>query len=148
MQEAFGQVVAGRHEGDDQPEQTDSLDILIRIHATLCTIRQVEYTHQFVVVDQRKTDKTTSREELVAKQRMLRGVFDILYQERLSGGYANTWWLLGAALSGDATSVPYVRIDVAPFPVRAAGVIAFAAAAFVVCRALARARGTAATVAE
>ena len=45
------------------------------------------------------------------------------------------------------TSVPYVRIDAVPFPVRAAGVVAFAAAAFVIGRALARARGTAATVA-
>ena len=34
-----------------------------------------------------------------------------------------------------------------PFPVRAAGVVAFAAAAFVICRALARARGIGATVA-
>jgi len=74
-------------------------------------------------------------------------VLSILYQERLSGGYANAWWLLGAVLSGDATSVPYVRIDVVPFPVRAAGVMAFAAAAFVIGRALVRARGTAATVA-
>ena len=44
--------------------------------------------------------------------------------------------------SGDATSVPYVRIDAVPFPVRAAGVIAFAAAAFVIGRALAPRAGS------
>ncbi len=74
-------------------------------------------------------------------------VLPILYQERLSGGYANVWWLLGAVVSGDAASVPYVRIDAVPFPARAAGVVAFAGAAFVIGRALARARGTAATLA-
>ncbi len=74
-------------------------------------------------------------------------ILPVFFQERLSGGYANAWWLLGAAVSGDAASVPYVRIDVVPFPVRVAGVMAFAAAAFVICRALASARGTAAAVA-
>ena len=74
-------------------------------------------------------------------------ILPILYQERLSGGYANVWWLLGAVVSGDAASVHYVRIDAVPFPVRAAGVVAFAGAAFVIGRALARARGTAATLA-
>jgi hypothetical protein len=74
-------------------------------------------------------------------------VLPILYQERLSGGYANAWWILGAIVSGDTASVPYVRIDAVPLPVRALGVIAFAAAATVVCRALARARSVAATAA-
>jgi hypothetical protein len=74
-------------------------------------------------------------------------VLPILYQERLSGGYANAWWILGAIVSGDTASVPYVRIDAVPLPVRALGVIAFAGAAAVVCRALARARSIAATVA-
>jgi hypothetical protein len=40
-----------------------------------------------------------------------------------------------------------VRIDAVPFPVRAAGVLMFAGAAFVIARALAHARGTAPTVA-
>jgi hypothetical protein len=57
------------------------------------------------------------------------------------------WWLLGAAVSGETAPVPYVRIDALGFPARAAGALAFAAAAFVLCRALARARGVPATVA-
>jgi hypothetical protein len=71
----------------------------------------------------------------------------ILHQDRLSAGYANAWWLLGAALSGDLRSVTYVHVDAAAFPARAAGLIAFASAAAVIGRALARARGASATVA-
>ena len=74
-------------------------------------------------------------------------IVPILYQERLSGGYANVWWLLGAAVSGETAPVPYVRIDSVLVPVRALGVAAFAAAATLICLALARTRGTTETVA-
>jgi hypothetical protein len=52
-------------------------------------------------------------------------VFRILFQQRLSAGYANPWWLLGSFVSDE----PYAPKDLVPF----AGVLAmsaFTAAAF------------------
>jgi hypothetical protein len=57
----------------------------------------------------------------------------IFFQERLSGGYANPWWVMGWVLAGGGPGpVPYVRIDAVTIA-RPAGAILFlgAAAAFV-----------------
>lgn len=54
-------------------------------------------------------------------------VFRILFQQRLSAGYANPWWLLGSFVSDE----PYAPKDMVPF----AGVLAmsaFMAAAFLI----------------
>jgi hypothetical protein len=58
-------------------------------------------------------------------------VYRILFQERLSGGFANGWWLLGHAVSlgtdgrsaGDP--VPYVHVSSVPLPVRPLGTLLF-----------------------
>ena len=55
-------------------------------------------------------------------------VFRILFQQRLSAGYANPWWLVGWLLSDE----PYAPKDLVPF----AGVLAvsaFTVAAFLIC---------------
>lgn len=57
-------------------------------------------------------------------------VYRIIFQERLSGGFANAWWLLGALTEVRAGSmgwtdrVPFVRIEVLPFPARPVGAAA------------------------
>jgi hypothetical protein len=47
-------------------------------------------------------------------------VFRIIFQERLSGGYANLWWIVGHLTSGEPLSAPvsYARIDAFSFPIR------------------------------
>jgi hypothetical protein len=47
-------------------------------------------------------------------------VFRIIFQERLSGGYANLWWIVGHLASGEplAGPVAYARIDALQFPIR------------------------------
>ncbi|MGH9461188.1 MAG: hypothetical protein ACRD1X_08210, partial [Vicinamibacteria bacterium] len=47
-------------------------------------------------------------------------VFRIIFQDRLSGGYANLWWIMGHLTSGEplAGSVAYARIDALQFPIR------------------------------
>lgn len=64
-------------------------------------------------------------------------VYRILFQERLSGGYPNPWWLLGHALTlgpeGWSAPVKYARIELLPLPARPLGTLLFAlAAAFIV----------------
>lgn len=62
-------------------------------------------------------------------------VYRILFQERLSGGFANVWWLASHLLSlgvhGRAASdpIPFVRIDALALPARPIGVALFAAMA-------------------
>jgi hypothetical protein len=61
-------------------------------------------------------------------------VFRIIFQERLSGGYANLWWIVGHVTSGQPLSGPvaYARIDALQFPIRpiAYGLFALAVAWF------------------
>ena len=47
-------------------------------------------------------------------------VFRIIFQERLSGGYANVWWIVGHLTSGDPLAAPvsYARIDSLELPIR------------------------------
>ena len=71
----------------------------------------------------------------------------ILSQERLSAGYANPWWLAGAALSGQVARVGNVVIAAAPFPARAIALLSLFAVAALITRALARSRGPGATAA-
>jgi hypothetical protein len=58
-------------------------------------------------------------------------VYRILFQERLSGGFANGWWLLGHLVSlgtGGRTAadpVPFVHVDSIGGPVRAVGTLLF-----------------------
>ncbi len=72
--------------------------------------------------------------------------YRVLFQERLSGGFANIWWLLGHWLSvgeggRSATDVvPYVPVDAIAFPVKVLALSLFAAIAFTACRWLARSR--------
>lgn len=66
-------------------------------------------------------------------------VYQILFQERLSGGFPNPWWLVGHVLtlgaSGWAGAVQFARIELFPLPARATGSLLFAAAAsFIVWR--------------
>jgi hypothetical protein len=67
--------------------------------------------------------------------------FRILFQERLSGGYPNPWWLIGHALNVQrgvdsiAGPVSYAHVSLAGFPVRSLATLLFALAAFVVVRA-------------
>jgi hypothetical protein len=72
-------------------------------------------------------------------------MYRILFQLRLSGGYANVWWLLGHALTlgtrAAGEAIPYVRIEVVPFPVRPIGTALFALAAAWVVRGQLRAPG-------
>ena len=70
----------------------------------------------------------------------------ILSQERLSAGYANPWWIAGAVVTGQYSHVPVLRLDAVPFPARAIGLCALAAAVALVARALARERTTPRTV--
>jgi hypothetical protein len=63
-------------------------------------------------------------------------VYRILFQERLSGGYPNPWWLLGHVLTlgpeGWSAPVKYARIELLPLPARPLGSLLFALAAAVV----------------
>jgi hypothetical protein len=68
-------------------------------------------------------------------------VYRILFQERLSGGFANGWWLLGHVLSlgtdgrTAADPVPYVHVSALGLPVRALGPLFFLGAlGYVACR--------------
>ena len=70
----------------------------------------------------------------------------ILSQERLSAGYANPWWIAGALVTGQFSHVPVLRLDAVPFPARAIGLCALAAAVAVIARALARDRAPERTV--
>jgi hypothetical protein len=57
-------------------------------------------------------------------------VYRILFQERLSGGFANPWWLAGAFVAARDGSwawsekVPFVRIEALAFPARTLGAAA------------------------
>jgi hypothetical protein len=72
-------------------------------------------------------------------------MYRILFQLRLSGGYANAWWILGHFLSlgtrAATDPVPFVRIEAVPFPVRPLGTALFALVAVWVARAQLRAAG-------
>ena len=72
-------------------------------------------------------------------------MYRILFQLRLSGGYANGWWILGHLLSLDSRAfteaIPFVRIEAVPFPVRPIGTALFAMVAVWVARAQLRAAG-------
>lgn len=60
-------------------------------------------------------------------------VYRILFQERLSGGFPNPWWLAGHLLTlgpeGLSAAVQYARVELLPVPARAVGGVLFAAAA-------------------
>ncbi|HEY7820024.1 MAG TPA: hypothetical protein VIG29_17515, partial [Vicinamibacteria bacterium] len=65
-------------------------------------------------------------------------VFRILFQQRLSAGFANLWWVVGHLVNGSALSarVEYAAIAALPFPAGLAGTGLFAAAAaFILSRA-------------
>ena len=64
----------------------------------------------------------------------------ILSQERLSAGYANPWWIAGALVTGQFSHVPVLRLDAVPFPARAIGLCALAAAMALIARGLSRDR--------
>ena len=70
----------------------------------------------------------------------------ILSQERLSAGYANPWWIAGALVTGQFSHVPVLRLDAVPFPARAIGLCALAAAVAFIARALVRDRTVERTV--
>jgi len=68
-------------------------------------------------------------------------VYRILFQERLSGGFPNLWWLASHILSVGVEGrtawdpIPFVRIEAFPLPARLVGVGLFgAAAAFALLR--------------
>jgi len=63
-------------------------------------------------------------------------VFRIIFQERLSAGYANLWWVVGHLSNGGAwnEAVQYARIDALDFPASAVGVGAFALLSVWFCR--------------
>lgn len=69
----------------------------------------------------------------------------IFSQDRISGGYANVWWLAGhvwnvvEGRAGVASMIDYVRRDAFPLP---AGILGFAAFGAAAAFALRRARGT------
>jgi hypothetical protein len=71
--------------------------------------------------------------------------YRILFQQRLSGGYANAWWLLGHFVSLDGRAptdaVPYVRIDALPSAVARLGTPLFALAALWIARCQLRGEG-------
>lgn len=72
-------------------------------------------------------------------------MYRILFQQRLSGGYANAWWLVGHFVSLDSRpatdAVPYVRIDTLPYAVARLGTMLFALAALWIARCQLRAAG-------
>jgi hypothetical protein len=72
-------------------------------------------------------------------------IYRIIFQERLSGGYGNAWWILSHALTlgtrAWTDAIPFVRIEVLPFPVRPLGSAAFLLVAIYVARLQLRAPG-------
>lgn len=74
-------------------------------------------------------------------------VYRILFQERLSGGFPNPWWLLGHLLTlgpeGLSGAVSYAHVDLLPGPARALGALFFAAAAAWIVRCQRGRRGAA-----
>jgi hypothetical protein len=77
-------------------------------------------------------------------------MYRILFQLRLSGGYGNTWWLLGHVLTlgsrAWSDAIPYVRIETVAVPVRPIGTLLFALIAAWVVRCQLRAPGPRAAV--
>ncbi len=64
-------------------------------------------------------------------------VFRILFQQRLSAGFANLWWVVGHLVEGAELSarIEYATIDALAFPAALAGTALFlAAAAFILYR--------------
>lgn len=65
-------------------------------------------------------------------------VYRILFQERLSGGFANPWWLLGHALTlgpdGWRGAVQYAKTELLAGPVPTIGLVAFLLCAAAVVR--------------
>jgi hypothetical protein len=63
-------------------------------------------------------------------------VFRILFQQRLSAGFANLWWVVGHLVNGSALSarVEYAAIDALPFPAGLAGTGLFVTAAAFILR--------------
>jgi hypothetical protein len=63
----------------------------------------------------------------------VRGMF---FQERLSGGFANGWWILGHLLDGSSwgAAVRFVPLGAAHFPANAIGVLLFVASAVLILR--------------
>jgi hypothetical protein len=67
-------------------------------------------------------------------------VYRILFQERLSGGFANLWWIgshilsLGVDARTWADPIPFVRLEVLPWPAGPTGVALFAVVAVFVLR--------------
>jgi hypothetical protein len=72
-------------------------------------------------------------------------MYRIIFQQRLSGGYGNAWWILSHLLSlgtrAASDPIPFVRIEAVPFPVRPLGTAAFLAVAAYVTRRQLRAPG-------
>jgi hypothetical protein len=68
----------------------------------------------------------------------------IFSQGRLSGGYANPWWLVGHLANGGdfAARVEYAPVESVSFPARLIGTVLFAAAVLVVIHRLRAARGS------
>ncbi|HET7747222.1 MAG TPA: hypothetical protein VFM29_07965, partial [Vicinamibacteria bacterium] len=69
-------------------------------------------------------------------------LYRILFQQRLSGGYANVWWIAGHLASGASAGepVPYVRVDALPSAARL-GTPLFLVALFWIARCQLRATG-------
>jgi hypothetical protein len=66
--------------------------------------------------------------------------FRIFFQERLSGGFPNPWWLLSHALTTARAGAPafwepvdFVRVEEIPVPARLVGLVLFLALTLLVC---------------
>jgi hypothetical protein len=72
-------------------------------------------------------------------------VFRILFQQRLSAGFANPWWAVGHAAKAAAEGVEvltqpvtFIRVDTVAFPARAIALASFILATIWICRCLRR----------
>src|SRR4051812_10397715 len=83
-QHAIGQLRLGGHERDDEAEQADTLDVLVHEDALHGAIGEVHDANERTMIDERKADERARGEQLVANERMMSCLRDVLPQGRLA----------------------------------------------------------------
>src|SRR5690348_4194319 len=78
------QARARRDERDHQPEQPHAFHVFLAEYAVHGAIGEVYHANEILVIDERKADERSSREVLVAQQRMLLGFAHVAHEKRLS----------------------------------------------------------------
>src|SRR6185437_31525 len=70
LEQPFGEHRAPRDERDEQCQNAHALHVLFHVHPTKGAVREIENTHQLVVIHQGEADEGSRREVFIVQQRM------------------------------------------------------------------------------